>query len=156
MSFSAPSYVDVDSWDDTGEFYDEELLAEERMFAAMAAAYRRVAPDVSPRSVWRLQSVFIHNFLQWMPIFDLRTLMEHIRIAQAGLFRGAGPSECLVLFAFAIAAETDDRTHYDQTEIYKEHPPSWVYFWHAREILVSLPLKTRRDTTVLQCRILRA
>jgi hypothetical protein len=149
VSFHSPYYLHFDTWDDTKQFYDSELAAEEQLFEAMEAGSGQ-GLDMTPRTVWQLQQNFVLNYLQWMPLLDVSTFSLHIETAQNGQFSQQGPSDCLVLFALAVGTLDRNRqttTDPDQLELY----PGLRYFQEGRQILMSLSRAGRKNITILQC-----
>ncbi|KAJ9641014.1 hypothetical protein H2199_005682 [Coniosporium tulheliwenetii] len=106
VSFTCPYYIQFDSWDDTQNFYDDEMTAEEQLYAAMDAN-TTPDPELSSRITWRLQQSFVKNYLQWYPLIEPDVLVQHVQVAQAGHFLETNPSNCLTMFAFAIGTEAE-------------------------------------------------
>lgn len=155
ISFTSPYYIQFDSWDDTQNFYDDEMTAEEQLYAAMDAN-TTPDPELSSRITWRLQQSFVKNYLQWYPLIEPDALVQHVQIAQAGHFLETNPSNCLTMFAFAIGCISEDKG----TSFHELSPAEFLsglnYFRHGSRILHRLAPRTRRDITVLQCRLLYA
>lgn len=155
LSFTCPSYINFASWDDSATFYDDEMDAEERMFA-MGENYRDQFLDTSMRTVRQLQQNFVLNFLSWMPLLELNDLVQHVNLAQADHFSLSNPSSCLSMFVFAIGAIAGDRGsfssgHHNHIDEY----PGLQYFFAGRQSLEYLSRGRRRHVLSLQCRILQ-
>ena len=107
LTFRAPPYTSVESWDYTAEFYDDEILAGEELcdqFDELLA----LPIDLSKRTTRRLQQSFVENFLRWTPIFDQNTCVEAVNHAFAGNFSLYDPSTCLTLLLLALGAISED------------------------------------------------
>jgi hypothetical protein len=150
ISFHSPYYLlHFENWDDSTEFYDDELALEEELFEAMEAGSGQ-GLDMTPRTVWQLQQNFVLNFLQWMPLFEVSAFSKHMETAQSGSFCQRGPSDCIVMFALAVG--TLDRNRQTAaspapSELY----PGLHYFQEGRQILMSLSRAGRKNITILQC-----
>ncbi|KIW01031.1 hypothetical protein, variant 2 [Verruconis gallopava] len=154
LSFRATWYINFESWDDTKDFYDDELVAEEYLFQLMEAGFGQ-SLDVSSRTVWQLQQHFVNGFLQWLPVITISEFTNHVEIARNGNFARQSPSDCIVMFALAIGSL--DKTRHSSASRSLERPhPGLEYFSIARDILMALSKRSRkRDITILQCRILQ-
>jgi hypothetical protein len=153
LSFRATWYINFETWDDTKDFYDDELAAEEYLFQLMDAGFGQ-GVDVSSRTVWQLQQHFVQGFLQWLPVITLTEFTEHVEIARNGSFARESPSDCLVMFALAIGSLEKTRQSPASRSLERPHP-GLEYFAAARDILTLLSKRSRkRDITILQCRIL--
>ena len=153
LSFRATWYINFESWDDTKDFYDDELAAEEYLFQLMDAGFGQ-GLDVSARTVWQLQQHFVQGFLQWLPVITINEFTEHVEIARNGNFNRQSPSDCLVMFALAIGSLEKSRHTPSSRSLERPHP-GLEYFATARDILLILSKRSRkRDITMLQCRIL--
>jgi hypothetical protein len=153
LSFRATWYINFESWDDTKDFYDDELAAEEYLFQLMDAGFGQ-GLDISARAVWQLQQHFVQGFLQWLPVITLGEFTEHVEIARNGNFNRQSPSDCLVMFALAIGSLEKARHSPSSRSLERPHP-GLEYFSTARDTLLILSKRSRkRDITMLQCRIL--
>jgi hypothetical protein len=149
LTFRAPPYIPVESWDYTAEFYDDEILAGEELcdqFDELLA----LPIDLSKRTTRRLQQSFVENFLRWTPIFDQRTCVRTVDHASAGNFSLQDPSTCLTFLLLALGAISEDRSESPDNQM-----PGLDYFARGCQILERLALRTGSLTT-LQCRILQA
>jgi hypothetical protein len=153
VSFHSPYYIlHFENWDDTTEFYDDELAAEEELFEAMeAGSCQRL--DMTPRTVWQLQQNFVLNFLQWMPLFEVSAFSKHMEIAQSGSFCQHSPSDCIVMFALAVGT-LDRNKHSTSDHNSSELYPGLRYFGEGRQILMSQSRAGRKNITILQCKSL--
>lgn len=155
LSFRATWYINFESWDDTKDFYDDELAAEEYLFQLMDAGFGQEL-DISARAVWQLQQHFVQGFLQWLPVITTGEFTEHVEIARNGNFNRESPSDCLVMFALAIGSLEKSRHSPSSRSLERPHP-GLEYFSKARDVLLVLSKRSRkRDMTILQCRILEA
>lgn len=149
LTFRAPSYIPVESWDYTAEFYDDEILAGEQLcdqFDELLA----LPIDLSKRMTRRLQQSFVENFLRWTPIFDQRSCVNAVEHAAAGNFSLLDPSTCLTFLLLALGAISEDRSESPDNQA-----PGLDYFARGCQILERLSLRTGSLTT-LQCRVLQA
>ncbi|KAF2840252.1 hypothetical protein M501DRAFT_991269 [Patellaria atrata CBS 101060] len=153
-SFQSPFYLQFESWDDTERFYDDELTAEEHMYETIEA-YHSQPLNLTPRDAWKLQQTFVTTFLQWMPLLDLEHFVEHVRIAAARDFSENNRSNCLTMFAFAIAMVSQDQETKFHDPIQMEFLPGLDYFSRGCQILQRLTPRSRRDIDILQCRLLQ-
>ena len=155
LSFTAPSYLNFESWDESATFYDDEMAAEENFFA-LGESCRDQFIDTNIRTVWQLQQAFVFHFLQWMPLLDLNTLVQHVNIAQADNFSLSNPSTCLCMFAFAIGAISVDKGSFSngQHDPVDEYP-GLSYYFAGRQCLEYLCRRRKRHILTLQCRILQ-
>ena len=149
LTFRAPPYVSVESWDDTAEFYDDEILAGEELcdqFDELLA----LPIDLSKRTTRRLQQSFVENFLRWTPIFDQKTCVRAVDHASAANFSLNDPTTCLTFLLLALGAISEDRSESPDNQM-----PGLDYFARGCQILERLALRTGSLTT-LQCRVLQA
>ena len=148
-TFRAPSYIHVDSWDYTADFYDDEITAGEQLADQCDEILLRHV-DLSRRTCRRLQQSFVENFLRWTPIFDQRTCIGALDQAEAGAFAFPTAPTCLAFMILALGAVSEDKN---------ENPsnltPGLEYFARGCQILERLSLRTG-NLTVLECRILQA
>jgi hypothetical protein len=149
LTFRAPPYIYVESWDFTKEFYDDEILAGEYLSDQLDALLDQPV-DLSRRTTRRLQQSFVENFLRWTPIFDQETCVSAIELANSDNFVGFSPSTCLAFFLLATGAITEDKG--DHT---KKTFPGLGYLARGCRILERLSLRTGNLMT-LQCRVLQA
>ncbi|KAF2265380.1 hypothetical protein CC78DRAFT_200368 [Lojkania enalia] len=149
LTFCAPPYVHVDSWDYTAEFYDDEILAGEELCDQFDSLL--VQPlDLSKRTTRRLQQSFVENFLRWTPIFDQKACVKAVEEASTGGFLIPNPATCLTMMLLALGAISGDRSECLENDV-----PGLDYFAHGCQILERLSLRTGSLTT-LQCRVLQA
>jgi hypothetical protein len=149
LTFRAPPYFSVESWDYTAEFYDDEILAGEELCDQFDILL--VLPvDLSKRTTRRLQQSFVENFLRWTPIFDQRTCIKAVEHAADGNFSLYDPSTCLTFLLLALGAISEDRS-----ETPDNQTPGLDYFARGCQILERLSLRTGSLMT-LQCRVLQA
>ncbi|KAF1841370.1 uncharacterized protein K460DRAFT_408837 [Cucurbitaria berberidis CBS 394.84] len=148
-TFRAPSYIHVESWDYTAEFYDNEILAGEQLADQCDESVNHPI-DLSRRMCRRLQQSFVQNFLRWTPIFDQQTCISALEQAETSRFAYSTAPVCLVYMILALGAISDDLN-----ESPNNLTPGLDYFARGSQILESLSLRTGSLTT-LQCRILQA
>lgn len=148
-TFRAPSYIHVDSWDYAADFYDDEILAGERL-ADQCDEIIHGPIDLSRRMCRRLQQSFVENFLRWTPIFDQLTCVSALEQAETGAFAYSNAPTCLAYMILALGAISEDKN-----ESPKDLTPGLEYFARGSQILERLSLRTGSLTT-LQCRILQA
>lgn len=149
LTFRAPPYIHVESWDFTREFYDDELLAGEHLSDQLHVLLDQPI-DLSRRSTRRLQQSFVENFLRWSPIFDQQTCVNALEQATLLNFTGFTPSVCLTFFLLAVGAITEDKGQDHDNSL-----PGLDYLARGCQILERLSLRTG-DIMVLQCRVLQA
>ncbi|KAF1973093.1 hypothetical protein BU23DRAFT_143153 [Bimuria novae-zelandiae CBS 107.79] len=149
LTFRAPPYIHVESWDFTREFYDDEMLAGEQLSDALDALLDQPL-DLSTRTTRRLQQSFVENFLRWTPIFDQQTCVNAVEEANIENFAGSSLHLCLAFFILAIGAITEGRG-----EQHSNSPPGLEYLARGCQILERLSLRTGNLMT-LQCRVLEA
>ncbi|KAF2691456.1 hypothetical protein K458DRAFT_381311 [Lentithecium fluviatile CBS 122367] len=149
LHFRAPPYIHVESWDYTAAFYDDEIMAGERLSDQMDELLTQ-SIDLSRRTTRRLQQSFVENFLRWTPIFDQRTCVQALEQATAVNFAISNSSTCLTFFLLALGAISEDRN-----ESPEKQAPGLEYFARACQILERLSLRTGSLPT-LQCRVLQA
>ncbi|ORY19674.1 hypothetical protein BCR34DRAFT_595142 [Clohesyomyces aquaticus] len=149
LTFRAPSYILVESWDYTAEFYDDEILAGETLADQLDLLLSRPL-DLSKRTTRRLQQTFVENFLRWTPIFDQSVCISCVDEAAAGGFQFSDPSTCLTMLLFALGAISEERIEGPEQQM-----PGLGYFARGCQIMERLSLRTGSVTT-LQCRILQA
>lgn len=148
-TFRAPSYIHVESWDYTSNFYDDEILAGEQLADQCDDTIHRPA-DISRRACRRLQQSFVENFLRWTPIFDQRSCVSALEQAEGGAFACSDAATCLAFMILALGAISEDRN-----EGPLDLTPGLQYFARGCQILERLSLRTGNLTT-LQCRVLQA
>lgn len=147
-TFHAPSYIHVESWDYTADFYDDEILAGEQL-ADQCDAVISCPVDLSRRTCRRLQQSFVENFLRWTPIFDQRTCVSALEQADSSSFEHPSASTCLAFLILALGAISEDRN-----ENTNNLTPGLEYFARGCRLLEHLSL--RIGLASLQCRILQA
>jgi hypothetical protein len=148
-TFRAPSYIHVESWDYTADFYDDEILAGDRLQDQCDAVILHPA-DLSRRTCRRLQQSFVENFLRWTPIFDQRTCVSALEQADSSSFAYSSASTCLAFMILALGAISEDRNDNPN-----DLTPGLEYFARGCRLLEHLSLRIGNLTT-LQCRILQA
>lgn len=149
IAFHAPPYIQVESWDYSADFYDDELAAGEQL--ADQCDELAIQPvDLSRRMSRRLLQSFVENFLRWTPILDQRKCVEALEQAEIGGFSYPDSSTCLAFMILALGAISEDLNEgaYNLT-------PGLEYFARGSRILERLALRTGSLIT-LQCRILQA
>lgn len=149
LTFRAPPYINVESWDFTREFYDDEILSGEHLSDQLVALLDQPV-DLSRRTTRRLQQSFVENFLRWTPIFDQKTCVTAVELATSHNFVGSSPSICLTFFLLAIGAITEDRGDHAKGTL-----PGLDYFVRGCQSLERMSLRTGNLVT-LQCRVLQA
>jgi len=149
LTFRAPTYIHVDSWDYTADFYDDEIIAGEQL-ADQCDEVIQQPVDLSKRACRRLQQSFVENFLTWTPIFDQRTCVTALEQAETGAFSYPNASTCLAFMILALGALSEDRNEGPHSVT-----PGLEYFARGSQILERLSLRTGSLTT-LQCRVLQA
>lgn len=155
LGFNCPPYMDVESWDDTAEFYDDEMISEDLLWQVVEN-YRGTKPILDVRTAWRLQQTYVQNFLQWMPLVDLQTLYDHVQVAQKTNYTADNPSTCLTMFVFAVAVISEDKGRSTPREHFAHQNllPGIEFFSRGHDILQKLSPRIKRSTQMLQCRIL--
>lgn len=148
-TFRAPSFIHVESWDYTADFYDDEILAGEQLADQCDELVHRSA-DLSRRTCRRLQQSFVENFLRWTPIFDQRSCILALEQAESGTFAYSDAATCLAFMILALGAISEDRN-----EGPLDRTPGLEYFARGCQILERLSLRTGNLTT-LQCRVLQS
>lgn len=148
-TFRAPSYIHVESWDYSADFYDDELQAGDRLADQCDDCANRPI-DLSRRMCRRLQQSFVENFLRWTPIFDQHACVNALEQAETAAFAYSTPPVCLAFMILALGAISEDRN-----ESSNNLTPGLEYFARGCQILERLSLRTGNLTT-LQCRILQA
>jgi hypothetical protein len=156
VSFHCPYYIRFETWDDTRVFFDEELEAEEKLYEIMETRCGQ-GMDMTARTVFQLQQNFVMNFLQWLPLLEVRAFAEHVEQAQNDHFSEQSLSGCLVMFALAVGS-LDRNTHTPgNLSLEEEEVCPGLHYLHAgRQILDFLSRRSRRNVTILQSRILQA
>ncbi|OAG06909.1 uncharacterized protein CC84DRAFT_1215926 [Paraphaeosphaeria sporulosa] len=149
LTFRAPPYIPVESWDFTKEFYDDEILAGESLSDQLVTLLDQPV-DLARRTTRRLQQSFVENFLRWTPIFDQQTCVSAVELATSHSFVESSPSTCLTFFLLAMGAITEDKGDYAKSML-----PGLDYFARGCQILERLSLRTGNLMT-LQCRVLQA
>ena len=149
LAFACPPFINSDSWDDTEEFYDDEMLASEQLYLQMQASRLRVL-DLSRKTTRYLQQSFVDNFLRWMPICDLQDCSDYVNQAYSCNFDPSNPSSCFAMLVFAIGAVAEGRIGTIDEEL-----PGLDYFAEGSKMVDGMSLMTRSLTT-LQCRIMQA
>ena len=159
VSFQCPECMQFDSWNDTENFYDDELASEKGLYERMESLRKSPLSDaiiekLTPRLVWQLQQTFIQSYLQWMPLMELHSFMDHIHRAQESKFAGQSVSTCLSMFAFAISTLSED-----QGSMKASLDPELLgldFLSIGSGMLQSFSPGLKRDLRVLQCRVLFA
>lgn len=149
ITFRAPPYIHVESWDYTADFYDDEILAGERLADQCDAVILRPA-DLSRRTCRRLQQSFVENFLRWTPIFDQQTCISALEQGDLDSFASSDAPTCLAFLVLALGAISEDRNNHSDNLT-----PGLEYFARGSRILEHLSLRIGNLAT-LQCRILQA
>ncbi|KAF2109762.1 hypothetical protein BDV96DRAFT_234120 [Lophiotrema nucula] len=149
LTFRAPPYIHVESWDYTADFYDDEILAGEELCDQFDILLMQ-SLDLSKRTTRRLQQSFVENFLRWTPIFDQKTCIQAVDQAAAEDYLISNPSTCLTMLLFALGAVSEDRSESPDNQT-----PGLDYFARGCSILERLSLRTGNLAT-LQCRVLQA
>lgn len=149
LTFRAPPYIHVDSWDYTADFYDDEIIAGEQLCDQLDDLMLQPL-DLSKRTTRRLQQSFVENFLRWTPIFDQKTCVNAVEQAAADNYMRQNPSTCLTFMLLALGAISEDRSESPENQA-----PGLDYFARGCQILERLSLRTGSLTT-LQCRVLQA
>lgn len=149
LTFRAPSYVRVDSWDYTADFYDDEIIAGEQLCDQLDEMLLQPV-DLSKRTTRRLQQSFVENFLRWTPIFDQKTCVGAVERAAADNYLRQDPATCLTFMLLALGAISEDRSESPEIQA-----PGLDYFARACQIMERLSLRTGSLMT-LQCRVLQA
>lgn len=154
LTFHCPPFFQFDSWDDTEQFYDDELGLGELLFDQVQSLSGQ-SLDTSSPTCWRLQQSFLHNFLRWIPIFDIQTCIEHVKVAKSQSFAASDLSSCMTMFIFAVGAISDNRGDMINDQFIAAFPPGLEYFARASELLERFALKST-TVEVMQCRIVQA
>lgn len=149
LTFRAPPYIHVESWDFTREFYDDEILAGEYLSEQLEQLLDQPI-DLTRRITKRLQQSLVENFLPWTPLFDQQTCVNAVEHATLTNFGDSSPFTCLAFFILAMGAITEDKS-----DNIKSNPPGLHYLARACQMLERLSLRTGSLTT-LQCRVLQA
>ncbi|KAF2000728.1 hypothetical protein P154DRAFT_619961 [Amniculicola lignicola CBS 123094] len=149
LTFRAPPYIHVESWDYTAEFYDDEILAGDRLCDQFDDLLMQPL-DFSKRTTRRLQQSFVENFLRWTPIFDQRTCINAVEHASARNYLAQDPQTCLTMLLLALGAISEDRSESPENQA-----PGLDYFARGCQILERFSLRTGNLMT-LQCRVLQA
>lgn len=149
LTFSAPPYIHVESWDYTAEFYDDEILAGEQL-ADQCDAIALKPVDLSRRTCRRLQQSFVENFLRWTPIFDQRVCVDALEQAEASEFEYSNATTSLAFLILALGAISEDRN-----DISNDLTSGLEYFARGCRILERMSFRIGNLVT-LQCRILQA
>ncbi|KAF1838520.1 hypothetical protein BDW02DRAFT_389372 [Decorospora gaudefroyi] len=148
ITFRAPPYLNVESWDYSAAFYDDEISAGEQLADQCEAIVLRPV-DLFRRTCRRYQQSFVENFLRWTPIFDQRTCVSVIDQAHSSAFAYSNATTCLAFLILAIGAISEDRHDNDDLTQGLE------YFARGCHILERMALRIG-NLEVLQCRILQA
>jgi hypothetical protein len=149
LTFRAPPYIPVESWDYTAEFYDDEILAGDQLCDAFDILLAQQV-DLSKRATRRLQQSFVENLLRWTPLFEAKTCVTIIEQAAADNYLRQDTYTCLAFMILALGAISEDRSDGSQGQV-----PGLEYFARACQILERLARRTSSVTT-LQCRVLEA
>lgn len=149
LAFACPPFIHAESWDDTEEFYDDEMLASEHLHLQMQEIQSRML-DLSRKTTRYLQQSFVDNYLRWMPICDLQDCSDYVNEAYACNFDASNPSSCFTMLVFAIGAVSEGRIGALDEEL-----PGLDYFAQGNRMADGMSLMTRSLTT-LQCRIMQA
>ncbi|CAN9325657.1 unnamed protein product [Alternaria alternata] len=134
-TFRAPPYIHVESWDYTADFYDDEILAGERLADQCDAVILRPA-DLSRRTCRRLQQSFVENFLRWTPIFDQQTCISALEQGDLDSFASSDAPTCLAFLILALGAISEDRNNNSDNLT-----PGLEYFARGSRILEHLSLR---------------
>ncbi|EOA85620.1 uncharacterized protein SETTUDRAFT_40149 [Exserohilum turcica Et28A] len=148
-TFRAPSYINVESWDYTAEFYDDEILAGEQL-ADQCDAIILQPVDLSRRTCRRLQQSFVENVLRWTPIFDQQSCIDALEQAESKEFSSSDAQTSLAFLMLALGAIAEDK-RCDSNSF----TPGLEYFSRGCRILERLSFRIG-NLTHLQCRILQA
>ncbi|KAH8602077.1 hypothetical protein B0O99DRAFT_129120 [Bisporella sp. PMI_857] len=146
LAFACPPFINANSWDDTEEFYDDEIAANEQLQERMQAILLQPL-DLSRKTTRYLQQSFVSNFLRWMPICDLQDCLNHVNQAYGCNFDSANLSSCFSLLIFAVGAVSDGHIG--------EELPGLDYFAQANKMLERMCIMTR-SLLALQCRVIQA
>lgn len=149
LAFACPTFINSESWDDTEEFYDDEISASEQLHLQMQATQLHVL-DLSRKTTRYLQQSFIDNFLRWIPICDLQECSDHINQAYSCNFDPSDPSSGFAMLVFAVGAVAEGRIGTLDEEL-----PGIDYFTEGNKMVDGMSLLTRSLMT-LQCRIMQA
>jgi len=149
LAFACPPFINSDSWDDTEEFYDDEMLASEQLHIQMQATKLRTL-DLSRKTTRYLQQSFVDNFLRWIPICDLQDCSDYVNQGYSCNFDPSHPSSCFAMLVFAIGAVAEGRIGTIDEEL-----PGLDYFAEGNKMMDGMSLMTRSLTT-LQCRVMQA
>ena len=149
ISFISPPYIHTNSWDDSAEFYREQIDCGQDLHQDTNRLLELI-PDTSQRTIRRLQQSFVENFLGWTPIFEPATMVAAVTRACQQAFPADETSTCLTMFIFALGAVTLD-TAWHTPSI----PAGLDYYAHASRFLERFSMLSG-DITVFHCRILRA
>ncbi|KAF2741543.1 hypothetical protein EJ04DRAFT_571614 [Polyplosphaeria fusca] len=149
LTFRAPPFIHVESWDYTADFYDDGIIAGEQLSDQLDVLLLQPL-DLTKRTLRRLQQSFVENFLRWTPIFDQKTCVYAVEQASGGDFQVQNSSTCLTMLLLAIGAISEDRSG-DQDN----QATGLDYFAHGCVMLERLSLRTG-DITTLECRVLQA
>lgn len=149
LTFCCPPYLKSESWDDCAEFYTDEIKAGEYFYTQFDRCLETL-PDISNRTVRRLQQSFVDNVLGWMPIFEAEVASVMVNRCCASGFVTRDLDSCLSMFILAIGAIA-----HDSAEVSGEQLPGIDYFIHACQMLERLTLLTE-NIQALHCRILQA
>lgn len=149
LTFRAPPFIHVESWDYTTDFYDDEILAGEQLSDQLDELLNQTV-DLTRRTTRRLQQSFVENFLRWTPIFDQRTCVNALEQATAENFAVPNTSTCLTFMLLALGAISEDRSESPENQV-----PGLDYFARGCQILEHLSLRIG-SLASLQCRVLQA
>lgn len=149
ISFISPPYIHTNSWDDSAEFYREQIDCGHELHQETERLLE-VIPDTSQRTIRRLQQSFVENFLGWIPIFEPATMVAAVTRACQHDFPPDETSTCLTMFIFALGAVTLDAAWHTAAI-----PAGLDYYAHASRLLERFSMLSG-DITVFHCRILQA
>jgi len=149
LAFACPAFINSGSWDDTEEFYDDEMLASEQLHLQMQTAQLRTL-DLSRKTTRYLQQSFVDNFLRWMPICDLQDCSDYINQAYSCNFDPSNPSSGFAMLVFAVGAVAEGRIGAVDEEL-----PGLAYFAEGSTIVDGMSLMTR-SLSILQSRVMQA
>ena len=122
LTFRAPPYINVEGWDYTAEFYDDEILAGDQLADQFDELLLQPV-DLSKRTTRRLQQSFVENFLRWTPILDQKTCVAAVEQAATDDYLRQDATTCLTFMLLALGAISVDRSdRSEERRVGKECP----------------------------------
>lgn len=149
LTFECPPYVQSESYDDSGEFYDSEMAAGDEFKRQMTLCLSTF-PDVSKRTVRLVLQRFVENFLGWIPLFEPTAVYTVVNAACASGFAAADPNSCLAMLILATGSVFQNAANIQSTPF-----PGLDYFAHGSRLLERFTFMSSSLTT-LHCRILQS